>query len=256
MRRAILTAAASLAWLFAIGSVADADGPCGPDPSPTSACAINSAHTTQYKGSMVAANEIDYYVFYAQANTVIQTSVLDQGNPNCGGGSCAGNQIEITDVHGNVLTGGIYADNGSSEYSYPYGSSYAEAGPLKANYPFRSAGVYYIKISGGLDGSDPTPVPYLLTVQASPNVQWPPPAPPHPQPPASACVVPAFRGLTLPAVKQRLRAAHCTVGSVRRRFSRSVPAGHVIALSPRTGSRWANGHRVGILVSKGPRPHN
>jgi len=176
--------AAIAIFALAAPSLAAADGYCSKDFSTASACAINTESTTSYPGSSFANNETDYYVFYAQPGTELTASVLDEGNPNCGGGYCSGNQIELTDAYGHILTGGIYSENDNTDYSEPIGSGYSPQGPLTIKAILQNAGTYYLKVWGGLDGSDPSSVPYSLTVTASPNVQWP--APPPPPKPASA----------------------------------------------------------------------
>ena len=78
-------------------------------------------------------------------------------------------------------------------------------------------------------------------------------APPPPPPPPRRCVVPRVVGLKLNAAKTRIRRARCRVGRVTRRFSSRRKRGKVIAQSPRAGRRFAVGHRVNLVVGKGPR---
>jgi hypothetical protein len=67
----------------------------------------------------------------------------------------------------------------------------------------------------------------------------------------NACKVPNLKGNTRSHAIDRLRHAHCKVGSTHRRFSGAVKAGHVMKTSP--GSGQGTNSRVSLYVSKGPR---
>ena len=71
--------------------------------------------------------------------------------------------------------------------------------------------------------------------------------------PAAArhCVVPKLKGKTLAASKRALRTAHCKLGKVTRRHSRSVRKGRVIAQRPKPGTRKEVGGAVAITLSRG-----
>jgi hypothetical protein len=70
-------------------------------------------------------------------------------------------------------------------------------------------------------------------------------SPPH------ACVVPRLRGSRrLRAVKRRIRAAHCTIGTIRHTPRTRLRRGLVVRLSPRSGRRLAHGAPVSIVVSR------
>ena len=66
------------------------------------------------------------------------------------------------------------------------------------------------------------------------------------------CVVPRVVGKRLAAARRSIRAAHCSLGRVRRISSRKS-AGRVIAQSPRPGLRKPAGTKVKLVVSKGRR---
>jgi hypothetical protein len=72
-----------------------------------------------------------------------------------------------------------------------------------------------------------------------------------PQP--TVCRVPTVARRTLPAARRLVTAANCRIARVRRKFSRRVPRGQVIAVSPLAGTRLPVGSAVTVLVSRGPR---
>jgi len=63
--------------------------------------------------------------------------------------------------------------------------------------------------------------------------------------------VPRLLGLRLGAAKQRIRAANCSVGRVRRARSRRQLRGRVIGQSPRPGSIRRRGFPVNMVVGRG-----
>jgi len=67
----------------------------------------------------------------------------------------------------------------------------------------------------------------------------------------SSCTVPNVKGKKLAEARRSIRRAHCTVGSVEERFSRTVGKGHVIAQKPRPGLKRPDGAKVNLLVSRG-----
>ncbi|HEX5909003.1 MAG TPA: PASTA domain-containing protein [Thermoleophilaceae bacterium] len=67
------------------------------------------------------------------------------------------------------------------------------------------------------------------------------------------CVVPQLRGAKLSTARRRLSRAGCRTGAVRRRYSRRVRKGRVIASAPKAGSRRATGTKVRLSVSRGRR---
>jgi beta-lactam-binding protein with PASTA domain len=60
-------------------------------------------------------------------------------------------------------------------------------------------------------------------------------------------------GKALGTAKARIRAHHCSVGTITRKFSSRAKKGKVLAQSPKAGKRFAAGHRVNLKVGKGPR---
>jgi eukaryotic-like serine/threonine-protein kinase len=59
-------------------------------------------------------------------------------------------------------------------------------------------------------------------------------------------------GKALGTAKARIRAHHCRVGTITRKFSSQSKKGKVLAQSPKGGKRFANGHKVNLKVGKGP----
>ena len=82
---------------------------------------------------------------------------------------------------------------------------------------------------------------------------------PQPQPisivaPPPPCVVPGLKiSRRLATVQGRIRAAHCSLGTITSQRSRTVKRGRVIRLVPRSGTRLANGAAVNVIVSSGRR---
>jgi beta-lactam-binding protein with PASTA domain len=58
-------------------------------------------------------------------------------------------------------------------------------------------------------------------------------------------------GNTLARAKAKIRAHHCRVGSIARKASSNRLKNHVIKQSPKAGRRFANGHKVNLVVGKG-----
>jgi PASTA domain len=69
---------------------------------------------------------------------------------------------------------------------------------------------------------------------------------------AANCKVPGLFGLTVAGAKARLKAHACTLGSVRRVYSRVIRAGYVMRQSPGKGQTLAHGAPVSVTVSRGP----
>ena len=110
------------------------------------------------------------------------------------------------------------------------------------------AGGAYALLGGseGTKSANVDPVPPL-----------PPPGPdpePPPPPPPTRCRVANVKGLTLALATRRLLGSHCGVGTVGHAYSASVRRGRIAAQSPGPGIRLKNGGKVGMVVSKGPRP--
>jgi Glucodextranase, domain B len=69
-----------------------------------------------------------------------------------------------------------------------------------------------------------------------------------------ACTVPKLKGKTLRGARRALRKAHCRLGKVRSAYSGSVPAGRVIASKRKRGRLFRPRTRIGLTLSRGPRP--
>ncbi len=228
---------------------ATADGYCGQDYTGPAACAITTPGGP-YNGSIVADNDTDYYVFHAAPSTHLSVSLLDSENPACTTaqtGYCGDVQFEIVNADDSYEDG-------------PDGSSNPEDGlsiPLNWSTIIPKGGTYYLLVSGN-EGTDangnPIATPYSLTVNAAPNIVWPPP--PTAPKPAPVCTVPNYQGAGLATINARLRADGCEPGRVRRIYSSRVRWGHVIKLSEAPGTQLGYKAKVGITVSKGKRPRH
>jgi beta-lactam-binding protein with PASTA domain len=62
--------------------------------------------------------------------------------------------------------------------------------------------------------------------------------------------VPRVLGLRLGAAKQKIRRAHCSVGSVRRGLSRRSLIGRVVKQTPRPGALRRRGFPVNLVVGR------
>jgi len=92
---------------------------------------------------------------------------------------------------------------------------------------------------------------------ASATVACPPPPPtpppPPPPPPPLKCHVPRVVGLKLAKAKARIRARHCRVGRVTRKFSSARKKGKVLKQRPKAGKTLARNAKVNLTVGKGLR---
>ena len=82
------------------------------------------------------------------------------------------------------------------------------------------------------------------------TTQGPPGTPIPPRP----CKVPNVLGLSLAAAKVALKRGSCTLGLVTRAYSRTYPAGGVVGTRPVRGTVLAHNARVGVVLSRGPKP--
>ena len=73
------------------------------------------------------------------------------------------------------------------------------------------------------------------------------------RPAATKCKVPRLKGKTLGSARTALRRAHCTLGSVTRAYSQTIPKGRVIRQSRRPGLQLPDKARVNVVVSRGRR---
>jgi Glucodextranase, domain B/PASTA domain len=65
------------------------------------------------------------------------------------------------------------------------------------------------------------------------------------------CTVPNLLGRTLTVARRLLTTHDCTPGKVARRTSSKIASGRIISISPKSGSRWPNLHKVALVVSLG-----
>jgi hypothetical protein len=70
--------------------------------------------------------------------------------------------------------------------------------------------------------------------------------------PPGTCVVPALSGLSQSAAQAALTTAGCTVGTVVKALSASVPSGDVITANPSAGTEEGADYPVELVVSLGP----
>jgi hypothetical protein len=68
--------------------------------------------------------------------------------------------------------------------------------------------------------------------------------------PQRACTVPKVVGLSLAKARARITAAHCSVGTVSRKFSPRAKSGKVLVQGRRPGARLQTGARVSLTVGK------
>jgi beta-lactam-binding protein with PASTA domain len=71
--------------------------------------------------------------------------------------------------------------------------------------------------------------------------------------PLPPCVVPNVVGLTLLTATPPLRKHGCRLGTVRRIYSATVRAGHVVSQTPRRGANLAHNAPVALVLSRGRR---
>ncbi len=72
-----------------------------------------------------------------------------------------------------------------------------------------------------------------------------------PPPPPVRCVVPKVKGKTLAAAKKAITKAHCRVGAVTKKYSKSVKKGRVISQRPAAGKKLAKGAKISLVLSRG-----
>ncbi len=229
-------------------SPAGANGPCGEDFDGNQACGVNSPGT--YGGSLTTDNERDYYVLYAQQGTQLSASITDTENPGCFPApwptQCGNVRVELDNANGDAL---------GEDTSSMINNGITVTGTF--SHTLEATETYYLIVSGGLGddaNSNPTPVPYTLSISASPAVQWPPPAPAQPKAPPTAiqplpqCHVPKLIGLTLATARARLTRAHCELGAVEHVGHRRPRHQRVIGQSLTAGSVYSHGTRVSVTL--------
>jgi hypothetical protein len=65
------------------------------------------------------------------------------------------------------------------------------------------------------------------------------------------CVVPKVTGKSLKSAKTKITHANCSVGTIKRAFSKHVKKGRVISEKPKAGKHFDAGAKVNLTVSKG-----
>lgn len=83
-------------------------------------------------------------------------------------------------------------------------------------------------------------------------IEWESPAAqlPRMSPPPLRCRVPSLFGRSLRASRRALRNAHCAVGRVATRKTRTARPGRVVKQTPRPGTTMAHGAGVSVVVAR------
>jgi len=124
--------------------------------------------------------------------------------------------------------------------TFPFGTSVTVTATADPGYSFAGW-------SGDCAGTSPCTLGMSANRLVTATFARPPP------PPATRCVVPRVVGLRLRAAKTKIRRAHCAVGRITRVRSSARKRNRVLRQSPRPGRRYAAGHKVALVVGKGPR---
>ena len=106
--------------------------------------------------------------------------------------------------------------------------------------------------SGTLTASTPSSGSATVSIGSSSGTVTFTTSGPKPASSTAPCKVPSLFGLTVTGAKARLKAHGCTLGRVRRVYSKVIRAGYVLGQSPKKGATLAHGAPVGISVSRGP----
>ena len=134
----------------------------------------------------------------------------------------------------------------STQIFYPQGTSVVVTETIPAGYAVTS-----IAVAGGgstITANTPAAGSATVTIGAGQSlitfVTSGPPAP---------CNVPAVTGLTLLSAKTAMIKHGCSVGRIRRVYSRTVKIGRVVSQYPRRGTTLSHGAPIDVVVSRGPR---
>ena len=171
---------ASLVASVASVPAASAAGSCGKDYTPPRACPLNGSYVTA-RGTLVASDEIDYYAFHAQPNTMLKFTVVDLEDPACNDGSngvlCGAVSAEVIDPS---LLPDVTAGTGGSMFNEM--ESGATPGTPGTAQPWlvqagdSATDTYYLVVTGTLGTSSsgaPSSVPYEIRLSADPGIAWP-----------------------------------------------------------------------------------
>jgi hypothetical protein len=230
----VVAIAMATAGLVSAGPAA-ANGYCGPDPTGATACPINNNGILS--GSIASTTERDFYVFYVAHQTDLQVTIEDTEDARCSSDypaypyACGWASADLLDSRGNNLADFSLSqpDNGVNV-------------PVTVTKTV-ARGTYYVEATGFVDSVTLPAIPYQLTVDGNPGVQWPP-----------ACIVPELRrNLTLAHAKHLVASGRCSVGAIKYKHS-AKPHGDVIRLHPGGGSILPFAAPVTIWVSGNP-PH-
>lgn len=133
----------------------------------------------------------------------------------------------------------------STQIFYPQGTSLVVSETIPTGYAVTS-----IAVSGGastITSNTPATGSATVTIGSGQSLlTFVTSGPPRP------CKVPALTGLTLLAAKSAIVKNACSVGRVRRVYSRTVKLGRVISQYPHRGTTLAHGAPVDVVVSRGP----
>jgi PASTA domain len=134
----------------------------------------------------------------------------------------------------------------SPQIFYPQGTSVVVTETIPAGYAVTS-----IAIGGGgstITSNTPAAASATVTIGAGQSlITFVTSGPPRP------CKVLAVTGLTLLSARSAIVKNGCSVGRVRRVYSRTTKAGRVISQYPRRGTTLSHGAPVDVVVSRGPR---
>lgn len=189
------------------------------------------------------------------------------GNGASGGGSGGGILIHADSLQIDGLLSAVGGEGGAGGCCGAGGGG--GGGRIALQYKTLStAGL--IDVAGGTSGTRSSTSPYapgtlgglagqpgvitktvLPSPPSTPSTTTAPVVVPPVQKPS--CVVPKLKGKKVAAVKKALGRAHCSLGSVKNKFSASVKKGRVIGSKPKAGKVLADGAKIGITVSKGPK---
>jgi hypothetical protein len=104
--------------------------------------------------------------------------------------------------------------------------------------------------SGALTASTPTAGSATVSIGSSSGSVTFTTSGPKPASSAVPCKVPGLFGLSVAAAKVRLKAHACSLGRVRRVYSKLIRPGYVFGQSPKKGATLAHGAPVSITVSR------
>jgi hypothetical protein len=134
----------------------------------------------------------------------------------------------------------------AAQVFYPLGTSVVVNEAVPAGYAVTS-----IAIGGGsstITTNIPAAGSATVTIGAGQSlITFTTSGPPRP------CRVPSVKGLTLISAKSMIVKNACSVGRVRRVYSRTIKAGHVITQYPARATSLSHGAPVDVAISRGPR---